>query len=83
MELEDGKLTVSAAHNAEKEDKDEKGRYIRRERFYGNVSRSFYVGKDLTREDIRAKFENGVLTLTVPKKQPAELPKEHKQIAID
>ena len=83
VELEDGKLTVSAAHSAEKDEKDKKGRYIRRERFYGNVSRSFYVGKDLTREDIHAKFENGVLTLDVPKKQPVEQPKEQKQITIE
>ena len=65
--LEDGYLTVSASKNASNDEKDEDGKYIRRERFYGNCSRNFYVGEDVTEEDISAKFENGILNMTVKK----------------
>ena len=74
--LEDGYLTVSAQRNAVDEEKDEKGKYIRRERFYGNCSRSFYVGEDVTDEDISAKFENGILAMTVKKVEVKEIEKK-------
>ena len=73
-QLKDGYLTITAEHNAEnKEENNEQGqkkeavKYIRRERYYGKCQRSFFVGKNVTEEDINAKFENGILTMYVPK----------------
>ena len=78
-ELQDGYLTVSANTETETEDKDEQGTYLRKERFTGSCSRSFYVGDDISEDDISAKFENGILKVTVPKKQlPA--PEEAKKV---
>ena len=71
--LEDGYLTISASKNSSNEEKDEDGKYIRRERFYGNCSRSFYVGEAVTDADITAKFEDGILNLTIPKKEPEQI----------
>lgn len=83
-ELKDGYLTVSGTTSSENDEKDEKtGNYIRRERFSGTCSRSYYVGKDVTQEDIRAKYENGVLTLTVPKKEEKPKVDEKKYISIE
>lgn len=80
-ELNDGYLTVSAQSSSSKEDKDEKGKYICRERYTGSYSRSFYVGDAVTEQDITAKFEDGTLKLNVPKKDA--LPeKQNKYIAI-
>ena len=67
-ELKDGYLTIQASSNTSKDEKDNDGRYIRRERYAGTCSRSFYVGDAVTQEDIKAKFENGTLTLDIPKK---------------
>ena len=80
-ELKDGYLTISASNDNTKEEKDEDGKYIRKERYTGAVSRSFYVGKYVTEEDIHAKFENGVLTIDVPKKE--ETKPVEKYIAIE
>ena len=66
-ELKDGYLTVSAQKAVEENEKSEEGTFIRRERYSGAMSRSFYVGKEVGQEDIKAKFEDGVLALTVPK----------------
>ena len=73
-QLKDGYLTITAEHNAEnKEENNEEAqkkeavKYIRRERYYGKCQRSFFVGKNVTEEDINAKFENGILTMYVPK----------------
>ena len=82
LELENGTLTVHAAKDLEKEQKDKAGKIIRQERFSGAMQRSFYVGEALTEEDIGAKFENGVLSLTIPKKDVKKLP-EKKVIQID
>ena len=73
-ELKDGYLTISATKTSNKEEKDEKGRYIRRERYSGSCSRCFFVGEDVTEQDIKARFENGTLQLNVPKieKKPEE-----------
>ena len=80
-ELNDGYLTITAENNSSKDEKDEKGKYICRERYSGSYSRSFYVGYAVTEEDIKAKFENGTLTLDIPKKEA--LPeKQNKYIAI-
>ena len=67
-QLKDGYLTITAQKNRSKEDKNEKGNYIRRERYCGKCSRSFYVGENLKEEDIKASFSNGILELTFPKK---------------
>ncbi|MCR5789219.1 MAG: Hsp20/alpha crystallin family protein [Lachnospiraceae bacterium] len=82
-ELKDGYLTVSAEVSRNNDEKDEGGRYIRRERYFGSCQRSFYVGEELTEEDIRAKFENGVLKIHVPKKEAKPKVEEKKIIAIE
>lgn len=81
-QLKDGYLTISAESSNTQEEKDDKGRYIRRERYTGAMSRSFYVGKNLTEEDIHAKFENGILKVSLPKEQPKKI-EENKYIAIE
>ena len=80
-ELKNGYLKVTASTKHETEDKDEAGTYLRKERFEGSCTRSFYVGNQVTEEDIVAKFENGVLDITVPKQTKKELEKK-KTIAI-
>ena len=81
--LKDGYLTVSAAKGLDEEQDDKKtGRYIRRERYAGSMSRSFYVGENMKEEDIHAKYENGILTLDVPKEQKKAVP-EKRYIAIE
>ncbi len=79
--LKDGYLTISAESNSENDEKDDDGRYIRRERYYGSMSRTFYVGDGIKDEDIKAKFADGTLSLFVPKPQPV-VPEE-KYIAIE
>lgn len=84
VDLKDGVLTIHAAHKENKDQKDEKsGKYIRRERSEASYQRSFTVGEDVKPEDITAKYENGVLTLTIPKKEEAiEQKEEPKKIEI-
>ena len=83
-ELKDGYLTISASTSQSNEEKDEKtGKYIRRERYSGSCSRSFYVGEGITQDDVKAKYENGVLTLAIPKKDSKKLEEEKKVIAIE
>ncbi len=81
LKLENGNLIVSATKGLDKDEQDKKGRIIRQERYAGSMQRSFYVGENITEEDVSAKFENGVLNLTIPKKQP-KLP-EKKTIMIE
>ena len=81
-QLKDGYLTITAQKNTSKEDKDEKENYIRRERYCGKCSRSFYVGENLKEEDIKASFNNGILELTFPK-EVGKKEKEIKYITID
>ncbi len=81
IELERGYLTVSASQRREKEEKDEKGKYLRQERYAGTMSRSYYVGDNLTAADIKAKYENGILTISLPKKMMESVgQKSHIQI---
>ena len=80
--LENGYLTVRAAKGLDKDENDKKGRVIRRERYAGSMQRSFYVGRELTHEDIKAKFEDGVLKLDIPKKDEKAVP-EKKTIMIE
>ena len=81
-ELENGYLTISATKGANNDEQDKKGKYIRRERYAGTMQRSFYVGDDVTQEDIKAKFENGILRLSIPKKD-AKAVETKKTIAIE
>lgn len=83
ISLENGYLTVSASKGLNKDEKDTKGRLIRQERYSGSMQRSFYVGEEVEVEDIKAKFENGVLELTIPKKEPKKELPQKKQIAIE
>lgn len=80
-EIKDGYLTVQANQSGEKSEKED-GVYLRRERFAGSVSRSFYVGEDLTEEDIKAKFENGILRIDVPKLTPEKIEEKRRYIPI-
>jgi len=82
LSLENGYLSVSAAKALDKDEKDKKGKMIRQERYLGSMRRSFYVGDAVTEEEIKAKFEDGVLKLSVPKKDAAKIP-EKKTIAIE
>ena len=79
-ELKDGYLTIAATKDETKESNEEQ--YIRRERYTGQCSRSYYVGDQVTKEDIEAKFDNGVLSLKVPKKEAIEK-KEDNYILIE
>ena len=82
-ELKDGYLTVEAQTTSDRDEKDDKGRYIRRERYSGSCQRRFFVGREVTQEDIRAKFDNGILKLTVPKKEALPKKEEDRYIAIE
>ena len=82
-ELKNGYLTIGAESKQENDQKDENGKYIRRERYYGTCSRSFYVGEDVTQEDIKAKFEEGILKVFVPKKEAKPVIEESKYIPIE
>ena len=82
IELKDGYLTISAAKGLDKDQKDKKGRYIRQERYAGQMSRSFYVGEQVRPEDLHAKFEDGILQITVPKQPQRTIP-ETTYIAIE
>ncbi|MBE5863653.1 MAG: Hsp20/alpha crystallin family protein [Lachnospiraceae bacterium] len=82
LNLENGYLTVTAAKGLDKDEKDKKGKLIRQERYAGSMQRSFFVGENLTEEDVKAKFEDGVLKLCIPKKEAPKLP-EKKTIMIE
>ena len=82
VELENGYLTISAAKGLDKDEQDKKGKYIRKERYPGAMQRSFYVGDAVTEEDIKAKFEDGILKLSIPKKD-AKAVETKKSIAIE
>lgn len=80
-ELKEGLLTISA--HAETENEEKEGTYVRKERFSGHCSRSFYVGEDIEEEDIKAKFENGTLQVSVPKKVEQPKLEEKRTIQIE
>ena len=81
-QLKDGYLTITAQKNTNNEEKDEQGNYIRRERYCGKCSRSFYVGDSIKEEDIKASFNNGILELTFPK-EVSQKEDDMKYITID
>ena len=82
VDLKDGYLTIGATKGLDKDEQDKNGKYIRRERYAGSMSRSFYVGEGVTEEDIKAKYEDGILRLVVPKKD-AKAVENKKYIAIE
>ena len=83
-ELKDGYLTISASKGLDKDEQEkETGKYIRRERYAGSTSRSFYVGDAVSEEDIHAKYEDGILKLSVPKKAPKAVEEKDGYIAIE
>ena len=82
-ELKDGYLSITAQTQRESEEKDEKGTFVRKERFSGKCSRTFFVDEDIEDNDIKAKFEDGVLKIDVPKKQEQPKLEEKKTIAIE
>lgn len=82
LNIQDGYLTVHAQVNRE-ENNEEKGKFVRKERYSGECSRSFYIGEDITEEDIKAKFKNGTLTIEVPKKEKRKELPEKKYIPIE
>ena len=81
VELNDGYLTINAKTSHEEKD-EKKGKFVRRERFMGECSRSFYVGDDIKEDEITANFKNGILNLEVPKVNPEEKKSEKKYIEI-
>ena len=82
VSLDNGYLTVGAAKGLDKSETTEKGKLIRQERYAGSMQRSFYVGEDVTEEDVRAKFEDGLLTLDIPKKEPKKAIEQKRYIPI-
>ena len=82
IQLDNGHLSISAAKGLDKDEQDKEGKYIRKERYAGSMSRSFYVGNAITQDDIKAKYESGILRLSVPKKAAEEI-ESAKRIAIE
>lgn len=74
VDLKNGYMTISAAKSLDKESEKKNERYIRRERYSGQMTRSFYVGEDIEPKDVSAKFEDGILKVSLPKKEHKELP---------
>lgn len=83
MQLENGSLTVSASRSLDRDEKGENGNYVRRERYAGSMSRSFYVGDHVTEEDIHPKYENGILSFHIPKERPAPVEDKKHYIPIE
>ena len=82
LDLKDGYLTISAAKGLDKDQEDKKGKYIRQERYAGACSRSFFVGEEIEPRDVSAKFEDGILRVSLPKQVKKELPR-NSAIAIE
>ena len=82
LDLKDGYLTISAAKGLDKDQEDKKGKYIRQERYAGACSRSFFVGEGIEPQDVSAKFEDGILRVSLPKQVKKELPR-NSTIAIE
>ena len=82
LDLKDGYLTISAAKGLDKDQEDKKGKYIRQERYAGACSRSFFVGEEIEPRDVSAKFEDGILRVSLPKRVKKELPR-NSPIAIE
>ena len=83
LSLENGYLTIETNTSLDKDEKDKKGHILRQERYAGNMARSFYVGDDIGESDVTARFEDGVLHITIPAKDKEEKLPEHKTISIE
>ena len=83
VQLKDGYLTISAAKGLDKDEEDKKGNYIRKERYAGSMSRSFYVGKHVTVEDVHPKYESGILSFSVPKAEAKPVEEKKHYISIE
>ena len=84
IELNNGYMTINAAKGLDEDEKDKKsGKYIRRERYTGSCQRSFYVGEDVTEEDIKAEFKHGILKLFIPKKEAKPAVEQKKYVSIE
>ena len=82
IELKDGYLTVSAEKGLDEDEEDKKGKYIRKERYAGALSRTFYLGEEIREEEIKAKFENGILSVSIPKEEEKKV-EGPKHISIE
>ena len=82
VQLDNGYLSISASKGLDKNEENKDGKYIRRERYAGAMNRTFYVGDNLTQQDIQAKFEDGILKISVPKKDVQQI-EQNKYIAIE
>ena len=83
IQLKNGYLNIQATREEKKDEKDDKGKYVRRERYTGTCNRSFYVGSSIKHEDIHAKYENGILHVTFPKEETKKEAEEKKFVSID
>ncbi len=83
MQLDHGYLTVSASKGVENGEKDQEGNYVRRERYTGSMSRSFYVGEHVTEKDVHPKYENGILTFELPREEKKPVEEKSRYIAIE
>ena len=83
MQLENGNLTVSASKSMDRDEKNENGNYVRRERYAGSMSRSFYVGEHVKEEDIHPRYENGILTFHLPKEEKKVVEEKSHYISIE
>lgn len=83
IHLKEGYLTITATRQADKDEKNTEGKYVRRERYMGSCSRSFFVGKNLHQDNIHAKYENGVLQVTFPKEENRKEIEDKKYISIE
>lgn len=83
IEIDDGYLNIHATVNTSNDENDDDGEFVRKERYFGECSRSFYVGDEIKEEDIKASFKNGTLKIEIPKKEEKKEIPEKKYIAID
>lgn len=83
MQLKNGYLTVNASKGMNQDEKDEQGKYVRRERYVGSMSRSFYVGDNITENDIHPKYENGILSFCLPKQDKKQIEEKERYISIE
>ncbi|MDY5023143.1 MAG: Hsp20/alpha crystallin family protein [Blautia sp.] len=83
VRLKDGYLTVSAAKGLDKDEQNKEGKYVRRERYAGGMSRSFYVGKNVKESDVHPKYENGILSFTLPREDKKAVEEQNHYISIE
>ena len=77
LELNEGYLTITASKGVDEEEKNKQGRIVRQERYSGVMQRTYYVGEQIKAEDIKARYEDGVLKLEIPKVEEKKLPEKN------